>query len=1197
MFQAGNVEMIALMGPFINDCSRDRFGKECMQYISKISVESKWQKIHIKRFLGKFIAIAQQFDLEIDVVIKELARHPKYHFLLEYCVQSSSNLSLLPELASRTVPRNREEEILDNGDKSHFQQAQKLLQGSASSFLENSHVKNSYRMANENLKQNISNLYDDDPDDLEFKKIDPKETFLHESIAHGNVLAIEFFMARCQIELPMDRRLLEAMIFQNFSSPGSENYIDKNRVVTLEKYRAIRQKQKEYASQGGRFANVEDDSESSDDDMSGNYDRKRKKKSKKHDKNDSYLGLSGGDTLLHVLARMNIDQDDVMDLTNYDGNTASDTVSRSSNIKTSVFRTVSNETTDNAKIKTQPKTEKKSEQEEALQKKSFDFMYSFIDYLINDEKIQLNKRNDQGYTALHVAASDKTISGFENSLFVKCLVKWTEDNKVTNWIDYMSNDGVTALGKAAANGKCEVCRILIEEGKDMTSKADPDLEMKDRWTALTFAIRYNQMNVVKYLTKIGDRRSKEQGTRLGKIVGNYGRKASICGNETERFGDLLPKYFHNRVNTRVKNSELNRTLLMVAIIYSNREVLEYLLTKTCLAKQINIQDDAEKTCFYLLATRDSANVKGFITQQEKKLEKQLCADILTLMVDKGLDVEHHSEMHYRFYEYKKINSKNNKELMATITKLQKKQEDDFKQNAMEADLLRYVFKMDVKKISELVVDSEDRCVMQVDIGKSFIPLKDKMCGLSVEDNDQKPIGANSLHILLRQEATDSKQSKKMLEIVKILLEKTNQKNMPDLYQYDKNGYQPFHYAAMYGHADIVEYLLNRSDAKTLIRSYSIVIQDGKVADKKGMPAIFLAAKKNKPKIVKILLKNPYVRLTICESADSNVPLEGTDPLVFMPLYIANEKDRKVMYEAFMDEQKLKEVFEDNEEQSYSRTELTQLSAEKVDFLAQQNRYRTKGILQMALTYEKGKIWPEIIRGLIEYQPKLLLAVSSDKQTAFHFAVKSGDLDKIKLMVESFKDYSQELSLGYQYNQKAHGTNNKLQRVDNVQDSAPSASDLFKLFFTWQDQKGDTILHLVATLILNGQGNIPAIIEYLLELDARDFHKELQSGKRMSIDSSSKASFSMIKIKSRDTPSKPKGRLSETSKSQKTKNKIQVSVSSLFVELAKKENLKGQNALSSILKADRKRSKQITNNELIFEALNDCLKNRIQEKKN
>ena len=64
MFQAGNVEMIALMGPFINDCSRDRFGKECMQYISKISVESKWQKIHIKRFLGKFIAIALQIGVK-----------------------------------------------------------------------------------------------------------------------------------------------------------------------------------------------------------------------------------------------------------------------------------------------------------------------------------------------------------------------------------------------------------------------------------------------------------------------------------------------------------------------------------------------------------------------------------------------------------------------------------------------------------------------------------------------------------------------------------------------------------------------------------------------------------------------------------------------------------------------------------------------------------------------------------------------------------------------------------------------------------------------------------------------------------------------------------------------------------------------------------------------------------------------------
>ena len=73
--------------------------------------------------------------------------------------------------------------------------------------------------------------------------------------------------------------------------------------------------------------------------------------------------------------------------------------------------------------------------------------------------------------------------------------------------------------------------------------------------------------------------------------------------------------------------------------------------------------------------------------------------------------------------------------------------------------------------------------------------------------------------------------------------------MPDLYQYDKNGYQPFHYAAMYGHADIVEYLLNRSDAKTLIRSYSIVIQDGKVADKKGMPAIFLAAKIDSKKLL------------------------------------------------------------------------------------------------------------------------------------------------------------------------------------------------------------------------------------------------------------------------------------------------------------------------------------------------------------
>ena len=194
-------------------------------------------------------------------------------------------------------------------------------------------------------------------------------------------------------------------------------------IDTLEKYRAIRQKQKEYANQGGKFTNNQNDSSSSssDDDSSPNnisLERKRKKNKKKR----VLKGLSNGDTMLHLLARMNIDQDASLDDEEEEkANTKTTTALRSVRRppKKSVTRTSEY---DSIRLK---KPDEFTDQDKAVQKNRFQFMYNLIDYLINDEAIHLNKRNDQGYTALHVAASDKTISGFENSLFVKALVAWT----------------------------------------------------------------------------------------------------------------------------------------------------------------------------------------------------------------------------------------------------------------------------------------------------------------------------------------------------------------------------------------------------------------------------------------------------------------------------------------------------------------------------------------------------------------------------------------------------------------------------------------------------------------------------------------------------------------------------------------------------------------------------------------------------
>ena len=235
-----------------------------------------------------------------------------------------------------------------------------------------------------------------------------------------------------------------------------------------------------------------------------------------------------------------------------------------------------------------------------------EFLYTLIKYFIQDEEIKINERDHEGNTALHIACSD--LENNQNKLmFVKMMIRYGNAYEKGNWIDYRSNGGVTALAIAAATGKREICTELISQGKAKVGE-----HLKDNWTALAHAIKNSKKDIVKLL------------------IETFGAKLNI------------------RLTTKVKKGEKNRTLLMLAIIYSDLEIIEYLMTNQSkeIKKQVNITDDADKTCLYLLASSRLPNNPFTSTETS---EDDLKEKTLTHMVQLGMLITQHTEMYYRFY--------------------------------------------------------------------------------------------------------------------------------------------------------------------------------------------------------------------------------------------------------------------------------------------------------------------------------------------------------------------------------------------------------------------------------------------------------------------------------------------------------------------------------------------------------------------
>ena len=94
-----------------------------------------------------------------------------------------------------------------------------------------------------------------------------------------------------------------------------------------------------------------------------------------------------------------------------------------------------------------------------------------------------------------------------------------------NWVDYRSNEGITALAMACASGKTKIVKELIHQGNCSVNES-----MKDDWTAIAHAIKNSRLPIIKMLQQ-------------EKCKWDY------------------------RLKTRVKRIEKNRTLLMLAVVY------------------------------------------------------------------------------------------------------------------------------------------------------------------------------------------------------------------------------------------------------------------------------------------------------------------------------------------------------------------------------------------------------------------------------------------------------------------------------------------------------------------------------------------------------------------------------------------------------------------------------------------------------
>lgn len=179
----------------------------------------------------------------------------------------------------------------------------------------------------------------------------------------------------------------------------------------------------------------------------------------------------------------------------------------------------------------------------------------------------------------------------------------------------------------------------------------------------------------------------------------------------------------------------------------------------------------------------------------------------------------------------------------------------------------------------------------------------------------------------------------------------------------------------------------------------------------GMSGLYLAARANRPEIVKLLLTynryNPdedfLEKLEIvkqnCDSKFIEVECheKTSDPLVFMPLYIGKQLDRQKMYKVLIESNRL-----------YRKSDS---GRSLIDFTTMQNRFRKKSILHMAITYEKQeklkdkttdtRTCYEIIKALIKEEPNLIKLNSSDKVSCLQYAVKSGSVQKVRMIMDLF----------------------------------------------------------------------------------------------------------------------------------------------------------------------------------------------------
>jgi len=108
--------------------------------------------------------------------------------------------------------------------------------------------------------------------------------------------------------------------------------------------------------------------------------------------------------------------------------------------------------------------------------------------LLKKHSININVQNDEGLTALHLAASKK----YNNPEIVQMLLLKGANPDLQN-----NKYGTTALHYAARNNKIEIVNILLDKG------ANTDLQNKYGETALFYALTFNYKEIVQILLQKG----------------------------------------------------------------------------------------------------------------------------------------------------------------------------------------------------------------------------------------------------------------------------------------------------------------------------------------------------------------------------------------------------------------------------------------------------------------------------------------------------------------------------------------------------------------------------------------------------------------------------------------------------------------------------------------------------------------------